>query len=338
LGIAADDHPSEPFKRLCEMLEVLLCGLEVAVDARRGFVANASHGLRMALTLQRTLLEPVLAARHAGRQSLRVSCEELLAAGAEHERLFESLLTLASSERRLEHREPTDLRRLTESVLGAHRGEFERRLLTVSQALTPAAIRGDTGLIERLVANLMDNAVQHNIAGGHIEATTRTEGGEAILTVANSGDAVPADQLDGLLEPFHRLAPRRSADCSGHHGLGLSIVRAIAIAHDASLTVRRNEGGGLAVTIAFEAQAASQNRCAPSSPGADPRRRISAAIEPPMRSHVAEPRPPLPLRLRRSCSHEIIAPASLGSRTRAEAHSGLSRLPYPVVGGWGTDR
>jgi signal transduction histidine kinase len=214
-------------------------------------------------------LESVLAARHAGRQSLRASCEELLAAGAgaEHERLFESLLTLASSERRLEHREPTDLRRLTESVLGAHRGEFERRSLTVSQALTPAAIRGDTGLIERLVANLIDNAVQHNIPGGHIEATTRTEGEEAILTVANSGDAVPADQLDRLLEPFHRLAPRRSADCNGHHGLGLSIVRAIAIAHDASLTVRRNEGGGLAVTIAFEAQAASQNRCPPSSPG-----------------------------------------------------------------------
>jgi hypothetical protein len=265
LGIAADDHPSEPFdfaeqnariravcrcmtrllaatpecddltfeggrrtapendlKRLCDTLEALLCRLEVAVDAQRRFVANASHELRMALTLQRTLLETGLAAPDAGGQSLRATCEE----------------------RRLEHRQPIDVRRLTESALAAHRGEFERRSVTVSHLLAPAAISGDTGLIERLVSNLIDNAVQHNIPGGHIEATTRTEGDQAILTVANSGDAVPADQLDQLLEPFHRLAPRRSADRDRHHGLGLSIVRAIVIAHDASLTVRCHEGGG----------------------------------------------------------------------------------------------
>jgi signal transduction histidine kinase len=82
------------------------------------------------------------------------------------------------------------------------------------------------------------------------------ESDRAILTVANSGDVIPADQLDRLLEPFQRLAPHRGAAAKGRHGLGLSIVHAIAAAHDSTLTVGCREGGGLAVTVAFRAQVA----------------------------------------------------------------------------------
>jgi signal transduction histidine kinase len=80
------------------------------VNAQRRFVANASHELLTVLTVQRALLECVLTDPGANQQSLRATCEELLAAGAEHERLLESLLALASSERKLEHREPINLR------------------------------------------------------------------------------------------------------------------------------------------------------------------------------------------------------------------------------------
>jgi signal transduction histidine kinase len=262
-----DGGPLKPTKdeskRICDTLDGLLRELEVAVDAQQRFVANASHELRTALTLNQTLLESVLADSDANEQSLRAVCEELLAAGAEHERLLESLLTLASSERRLEHREPIDLRQLTDRTLAAHREAFERRSLTVSQTLAAATISGETRLIGRLVANLIDNAVQHNVPGGHITATTMTEADRAILTVANSGDVIPADQLDRLLEPFHLLAPHRSAAANGHHGLGLSIVNAIAVAHDSTLTVRCHDGGGLAVTVAFKAHVASNTTLPP---------------------------------------------------------------------------
>jgi signal transduction histidine kinase len=118
--------PEDEFKRLGDTLDDLLGRLEAAFEAQRRFVANASHELRTPLTLERTLLQIALTDPNASAQSLRATCEELLAASAEHERLLESLLTLASSERGLEQRDPIDLERVTERALRAHRTELER--------------------------------------------------------------------------------------------------------------------------------------------------------------------------------------------------------------------
>jgi signal transduction histidine kinase len=98
------------------------------------------------------------------------------------------------------------------------------------------------------VANLLDNAVHYNKPGGWVEIGIRSEPGEVVLLVANSGPVVPRTQVQRLVEPFHRL--QRVAD-DGHHGLGLSIVHAIATAHDAALTVRAQLAGGLLVEVAF---------------------------------------------------------------------------------------
>lgn len=248
--------PEDEFKRLGDTLDDLLSRLEAAFEAQRRFVANASHELRTPLTLERTLLQVALADPNASARSLRATCEELLATSIDHARLLDSLLTLASSERGLEQREPIDLVQLTKRALRGHSAELERLSLAVSEELAPAATSGDGALIARLVANVIDNALHHNLPGGRIDVRTVTESDQAILSVANSGREIPADQVSRLLDPFERLQPGRRNAGDGRHGLGLSIVRAIALAHGATLTLRAQEGGGLAVTVAFPAQIA----------------------------------------------------------------------------------
>jgi signal transduction histidine kinase len=243
--------PDDEFKALGDTLDGLLARLQASFEAQRRFVANASHELRTPLTVERTLLELALTDPDASAASLRSTCEELLASSKEQERLLEALLTLASSERGLDHREPVDLRALAEQALQTPRSNIERLGLRIETELAPAPASGDPGLLQRLVTNLIDNAATYNVAGGLIELTTGVADGRALLTVANTGPRVPPDQLDRLLEPFQRLDHERAADTNGHHGLGLSIIRAIANAHDGTLTARARPEGGLALTVAL---------------------------------------------------------------------------------------
>ena len=242
--------PEDEFKQLGDTLDDLLERLEASFEAQRRFVANASHELRTPLTVERTLLQVALADQDATADALRATCEELLVCGAEHERLLEALLTLASSDRGLDHREPIDLSTLTARVVQTEHPEIERRSLQVETSLAPARTAGDPALIERLVANLIDNAVSHNVDHGQVEIRTETDAGAAVLTVTNTGALVAPSVIDGLFEPFRRLGGR-SSDSNGHFGLGLSIVRAIGNAHDATLTVHPLPGGGLAITVRF---------------------------------------------------------------------------------------
>ena len=177
--------------------------LESSFQSQRQFVANASHELRTPLTVERALLEVALADPDGDYGSLRAACERVLASSEEQERLIEALLTLASSERGLERREPLDLGALTNEALGARRAEIERRGLSLSATIVSAPSLGDPRLIGRLVANLLDNALRHNVAGGHVEVMTDTRAGHAVLSVSNSGPAV---------------LPRRSSACSNPSG------------------------------------------------------------------------------------------------------------------------
>ena len=243
--------PNDEFKQLGDTLDDLLARLEASFEAQRRFVANASHELRTPLTLERTLLELALADPDAPAASLRATCEELLASGEDQERLLEALLTLASSERGLERREPLDLSILINRVLLAPRPTIERLSLHVETALAPAHASGDPALLEQLIANLIDNAAHYNVPDGQIKIETGTNTGHVFLWVANSGPVIPPSEVDRLFEPFQRGGTDRPDENGDHHGLGLSIVRAIAIAHDATLTARAQPEGGLAVTATF---------------------------------------------------------------------------------------
>ncbi len=133
----------------------------------------------------------------------------------------------------------------------------------------PAPLDGDPLLVERLVANLVTNAVRHNVPGGRVEIRTGATHGAAVLSVTNTGPLIPPTEVDRLFQPFQRL-DRRRANYKDGHGLGLSIVRAIATAHDATITAHPMPDGGLCVTVAFP-------RPQPASPAAGEDRQPVAA-------------------------------------------------------------
>jgi signal transduction histidine kinase len=262
--------PDDELKQLGNTFDALLGRLETAFEAQRRFVANASHELRTPLTLERTLVEVALADPHPTVESLRRTCEQVLAAGEHQERLIEALLTLSRSQRGLDRHDRVDLTALTGEALDA----VEAGALTLTTALEPASTDGDRRLVERLITNLLVNGVRHNVPHGWIDVRTATVSGRAILAVANSGAPIPADQLDRLVQPFQRLDRERHSGEDGL-GLGLSIVQAIAEAHGATLTLDPLADGGLRVEVSFPA-----SRVGPGEP--------SGGAEPP--STEAEPR------------------------------------------------
>ncbi|MGV9302093.1 sensor histidine kinase [Nonomuraea sp. NPDC004354] len=243
--------PGDELKELGDTFDGLLARLEAAFTAQRRFIANASHELRTPLARQRTLVQLALSDPEASTASLRAAHERVLTTNQQQERLIEALLTLARGEAGLDRREPFDLAEISEDVLVARESEAVRRGLRLTTTLDPAPSAGDPRLVERLVINLVDNALRHNVDGGHVHVATGTSAGRAVLTVTNTGPVVAAAEVDRLLQPFQRAGASRTGH-DGGLGLGLSIVQAIATAHGATLAVRPSPDGGLRVTAGFE--------------------------------------------------------------------------------------
>jgi len=244
------DGPDDELKELGDTFDGLLARLEAAFGTQRQFVANASHELRTPLARQRTLIEVALADPEPSVAALQDVCTRVLATGEQQERLIEALLTLARSQRGLDRREPIDLAAIAGEVLEARRPEAELRGLTVTAALQPAPVLGDPRLAERLAANLVDNAIRHNVAHGVVQITTGVRAGHAVLAVWNTGPLIPPDQVPRLFQPFQRSGADRTGTREGQ-GLGLSIVAAIAEAHGAWLRASALTGGGLRVQAGF---------------------------------------------------------------------------------------
>jgi signal transduction histidine kinase len=242
--------PDDELKELADTLDSLFTRLEASFEAQRRFAANASHELRTPLTRERTLLQVTLADPDSTPDTWQAVGRKLLASNAETERLIEALLILASSEAGSGEREPLDLAAMAGAVLDAARPTVGRLNLRVHADTQPALLDGDPLLLHQLAANLIDNAVRHNVPGGDIQVATGANDGRAILSVANSGPPIPAAEVDRLFQPFQRLSPRR-ASRDGGLGLGLSIVRAIATAHAATIIARPRPGGGLAIDVTF---------------------------------------------------------------------------------------
>ena len=246
------DGPDDELKELGDTFDGLLGRLEAAFESQRRFVANASHELRTPITLERALVEVALSDPNASAESLRDTCRRVRKATEQQERLIEALLTLARSQRGLEARAPVDLQELTAEVVRAVPSNGVR----VDTTLGAARTTGDPGMIERLVANLVENAVHHNEPDGWATAWTGLRDGEPTLVVSNSGPVVAPDQVDELVKPFSRLdgdgaVASRNADGRQGLGLGLSIVQAIADAHGAELTTAPRPEGGLEVAVSF---------------------------------------------------------------------------------------
>jgi len=245
--------PDDELRQLGRTFDALLERLETAFTAQRQFAANVSHELRTPLTYERTLIEVALADPKASNERLRAALAQVLAAGENQERLIEALLVLSRSQRGLDRREQVDLAAVAAQALEA----VDADGLTVERSLAPALTDGDPRLIERLAANLLTNAVHHNQPTGRIGVTTRRTQEHAILCVTNSGPAISCDDLGRLFEPFQRIDGTRTSAGNGL-GLGLSIVKAVADAHAATITTTLPEHGGLSIEIAFPAPSRTQ--------------------------------------------------------------------------------
>jgi signal transduction histidine kinase len=242
--------PEDELKKLGDTIDGLLGRLQGAFDAQRRFVANASHELRTPLTVTRALLEMSLSDPDADVESLRAACRQVLEEGRHQEDLIDALLVLARSQRGLERREQVDLATIVADVLAAHESEAAARGLRLERSLSPASLAGAPLLIKRLVSNLVENALSHNVPQGRANVSVQAQEGQATLKIVNTGPVIGTGEVDRLVQPFQRLAPERTGAHDGV-GLGLPIVQAIVDAHDAVLTIQAEPFGGLAVEVRF---------------------------------------------------------------------------------------
>jgi signal transduction histidine kinase len=254
--------PDDELKELGDTFDGLLARLESSFIAQRQFVANASHELRSPLARQRSISQVALADPDADADSLRAAHLSVLAAGEQQERLIEAMLTLARSQIGFDTTSAFDLRELAERALEVRRGEAAAQDLRLREDLGAAPAAGDPRLVERLIANLVDNTLRHNVPGGAVEVTTGLREGRAVLTVSNTGPEISDDAIERMFQPFQRLAAARTSKADGL-GLGLSIVEAIAQVHNAALVARPRPGGGLTVEVTFPPRGRSDNGNSP---------------------------------------------------------------------------
>jgi signal transduction histidine kinase len=247
----------DEFTELGQTLDDLFGRLEASFQAQRHFIANASHELRTPLTAGRALLQVALANPEPSVETLRATCEELVELGDQQERLIKALLALASSQRGIGRLECLNLADIAGGVLLTRQEEAKRHDIRLGTALAAAPVTSDPNLTESLIANLLDNAIRHNLPGGQAEISTALTTAGAVVSVSNTGPLVPPDAVHDLFQPFRQLGTERTRRGEGH-GLGLAIVRAIADAHGAALTARPRPAGGLDIEVTFPLTSAAQ--------------------------------------------------------------------------------
>jgi signal transduction histidine kinase len=244
--------PDDELKALADTVDEMLDRLEASFTAQRDFVANASHELRTPLAIIRTEVDVTTADPRATARDFRAMAETIQAAADRSERLIDSLLALSGADA-VGERVAADLAAVAGGVLDGSATAPVR----IERELMPAPVRGDGALLERLAANLIDNAVRHNhIDGGWVRVSTGSDGDRSWLRVTNSGPVLPADAVPRLFERFYRPDPSRSR-ATGGFGLGLAIARAVATAHGGVATAVPRAEGGLDVVVELPATAAA---------------------------------------------------------------------------------
>jgi signal transduction histidine kinase len=237
---------ADPLKNLADAIDEALDRLAAGYEGQRRFAANASHELRTPLAVQRLLTEVAMDDPSAG-DDLRRLGSHLLRTNERNERLIEGLLVLAEADRGLPGTVPVRLDELAGSVVHAHQELAARHRVSLRPVLASRTVSGDPLLLDRLLGNLVANAIRYNEPGGWAEVEVASEPGPAFI-VRNTGQLVPAEAMAALFEPFRRLTADRT-NHGGGAGLGMSIVRSITTAHGGTVRARPRPGGGLIVEI-----------------------------------------------------------------------------------------
>jgi signal transduction histidine kinase len=246
----------DELKELADTFDGMLGRLDAAFATQRRFVANASHELRTPLTVMRTAIDVTLAKPSPTARQLTDMAVRVRRSIDRAESMVEALLTLAVSDQGKLSTEFTDLATWAEDAIDAAAPEIERLDLRVDTTLDPAETTGDPQLLERMIWNLVDNAVRHNEPGGWITLRTGTSDAAVYLEIANSGPFIPDDAVPSLFEPFRRVEAR--AGVRDGVGLGLSITQSVATAHGATVTARSQPAGGLDISVVIPRHLAAE--------------------------------------------------------------------------------
>lgn len=242
----AMDGPKDEIRELADTFDAMLERLDSSFDGQRRFVANASHELRTPLALNRALIEVAMTRDGAPEQTVALA-ETLLSVNARHERLIDGLLTLAESENSVTDRAPVDLAEIAEHVVT----ELDAGVIKLGAPDAVPSVDGDAVLLERMIQNLVENALRYNSPDDPwVTVEVGSDGASVLLTVENPGSVIPEYEAETLFRPFRRLEFERA----GGAGLGLSIVRAVARAHGGDATATPRPGGGLVVTVRLPAR------------------------------------------------------------------------------------
>jgi signal transduction histidine kinase len=236
--------PADELKQLADTFDGMLERLDAAFGSQRHFVANASHELRTPLAIMRTELDVALADPDASADELRSMGEALREMIDRCERLIESLLMLARSEAAAGREEPVDLAALAADCITDLHGRAQAASVEQRADLEPAWTKGEPALLERMIANLVDNGIRHNEPGGFLSVRTRGEGERVCLVVSNGGPRIAPEDARALTEPFRRLDRQ-----GGGFGLGLSIVDSVVKAHGGTTRITAPHTGGLEVRV-----------------------------------------------------------------------------------------
>ena len=249
------EGPDDEIKELADTFDAMLERLDRAFDGQRRFVANASHELRTPLAINRTLVEVALGDPDVPDATRKLG-ETLLEVNRRNERLIDGLLVLAKGEQRLDTYARVDLADIAHRATTTAGPAARQAGIQVASDLAHAYVIGDPALLERLAENLVENAIRYNVAEcGWVHVSVTGDAQYSRLSVANSGPNVAAFEIDGLFEPFRRLASSERITEGGQPtgsrgaGLGVSIVRAVAIAHGGDARAEARTDGGLVVTV-----------------------------------------------------------------------------------------
>ncbi|MFB7472917.1 sensor histidine kinase [Kitasatospora sp. NPDC056184] len=240
--------PRDEFRELADAFDTMLEQLESHVAEQRRFAANASHELRTPLAISKTLLD---LARNDPTRDQGELIERLHTVNARAIDLTEALLLLSRADRKGFTREPVDLSLIAEEATETLLPLAERRRITLDVTGEKAQTLGSAALILRMVTNLVQNAIVHNLpSGGTVTVHIESQHDASVLRVENTGHrVVPAELLPTLTEPFQRGTERTRTDEHAGVGLGLAIVHSIVRAHDGTVDLTPRPTGGLLVTI-----------------------------------------------------------------------------------------
>ncbi|MGG7465396.1 HAMP domain-containing sensor histidine kinase [Plantibacter sp. YIM 135347] len=247
--------PRDEITELSDTFDHMLERLDRSFHAHRRFAANASHELRTPLATTQTMLDVAARDDELDLERTRELLSRLRTTNSRSIETVESLLDLADIGQREMDVEPIALTGLIEDVVIDAQDDAAERGITIDTDLAPAVVLGEATLVAQVVSNLVGNAIRHNHDGGTVSVRTRLtggpDGGAPELTITNTGTLVPESAIPMLTEPFYRDSGRVATGRQRSLGLGLAIVDSIVTAHNGTLALRPNDGGGLVAVVTF---------------------------------------------------------------------------------------